>query len=234
MSSAVVVYNGKLWIFGGCKIPGMVGMNDVWCSEDGINWTCMTDSAPWSERWYHESMVFEDKMWIHGGITTGQIPVNDSWYSEDGVNWVCAAEHNPWNQRHAHRTAVFEDKMWLMGGYAVNSYYQNDVWCSASTGIEREEGASESICMLSVSPNPMRHSSTITLSLLEGGETSIVLFDHAGRRLNAVFSGYLQSGQHSFNIFSVNSSGYSLPTGIYLLRVAVDSESFVRTIINLD
>ena len=52
-----VAFDGKLWVIGGQTMPGFVHdddsevfHNDVWRSEDGADWTCVTEHAPWPAR----------------------------------------------------------------------------------------------------------------------------------------------------------------------------------------
>jgi len=54
--------------------------NDVWYSGNGVNWIRATDSAGWSARVGHKSVVFNEKIWITGGY---HMPYyfNDVWYS---------------------------------------------------------------------------------------------------------------------------------------------------------
>jgi hypothetical protein len=50
--------------------------NDVWYSSDGANWIQATNSAGWSSRDGHTSVVHDNKMWVIGGDY-----LNDVWYS---------------------------------------------------------------------------------------------------------------------------------------------------------
>ena len=46
---------------------------------DGVSWTQATDAAPFSGRWDHTSAVFDDRLWVIGGVTDGVGTVNDVW-----------------------------------------------------------------------------------------------------------------------------------------------------------
>jgi hypothetical protein len=123
-----VVFDNKMWVLGGWDtIFGSRGCrNDVWYSTDGINWTQATDSAGWSPRWGHTSVVFDNKMWVLGG------GYNDVWYSSDGVNWIEATDSAGWSGRYGHTSVVFYNKIWVIGGWStVSPYYRNDVWFSS-------------------------------------------------------------------------------------------------------
>ncbi len=57
-------FDGKMWVLGGHDGSHL---NDVWYSEDGVNWYQTTGSAGWSPRRKHTSFVYDNKMWVMGG-----------------------------------------------------------------------------------------------------------------------------------------------------------------------
>ena len=141
-----VAHKGKIWIMGGQTLPQFAPApeafhNDVWNTPDGVHWTRVLASAPWSPRgMIGGSAVFRDRIWILGGGTydTPQHPArrfyNDVWSSADGVHWQLHVEHAPWKARQYHDVAVFDNKMWVIGGRLNNVPYtfKNDVWFSTN------------------------------------------------------------------------------------------------------
>jgi hypothetical protein len=93
-----------------------------------LTWTQATASAPWSGRGDHATAVFDNKMWVIGGLYK-----NDVWSSSDGVTWTQVTASAPWSGRRGHTTAVFDNKLWVIGGNDRN-FYKNDVW-SSSDGL---------------------------------------------------------------------------------------------------
>lgn len=96
----------------------------------------LTLNADFRVRTYQAGVVFNDKIWITGGVgITQQTPktnftcLNDVWASDNGKEWTQKTTNAP--ARSGHALIVFNNKIWLIGGYA-NSWgkYQNDVWCS--------------------------------------------------------------------------------------------------------
>ena len=84
------VFNDKLWLTGGFFWNGSywIGLDDVWWSSDGANWTLATDSAGWEPRGIHTGLVFHDTVWVVGGLRNTIPPgdfYNDVWNSSDGV-----------------------------------------------------------------------------------------------------------------------------------------------------
>lgn len=122
-----VVFDGKLWIMGGGRWhPETVPMNDVWCSEDGVNWTQVTAAAPWEPRMWFSLVVYRDRMWVLGGWSREHGNFGDVWTSTDGVNWTELRSDVIWTNRHEHSALVFQDKLWVYGGYADK--LSSEVW----------------------------------------------------------------------------------------------------------
>ena len=119
-----LVLDDRMWVLGGGNFrPRQHARNDVWCSEDGINWTRATGAAPWAPRLWFSSVTYRDRMWILGGWpeeATPRRPLNlrDVWYSRDGEDWEELKSEGAWTARHAHSTFVFQDKIWVAGGCA--------------------------------------------------------------------------------------------------------------------
>jgi len=122
-----VVYDNKIWVLGGGNYsPKCHARNDVWCSADGVNWTKVTEAAPWPPRIWFSSVVYRDRLWVLGGGSGKSTPnFGDVWYSKDGKNWTQLKSEVVWKERHEHSTFVFQDKIWVSGGYPP---LHNDVW----------------------------------------------------------------------------------------------------------
>ena len=122
----VVVFADKLWLLGGSESSGREEVpsrdfRDVWSSPDGINWTKVTDNAPWSSSPGDGAIVFRNRMWVIGR--------GDAWYSEDGRTWKAGAQAVPGLQRGGNGTALFDGKLWVFGG-ARHDKMSHDVWSS--------------------------------------------------------------------------------------------------------
>jgi len=129
-----VVFNGQLWIMGGVSAnqdDWTYNYNDVWSSPDGVNWTCVTNAAPWSARFGFQVAVFNNQIWVMGGNMWGTPLTNteDVWSSPDGVNWICVTNAAPWAPRMIFGSAVLNNRLWVFGGNG-SSGELNDVWSS--------------------------------------------------------------------------------------------------------
>jgi hypothetical protein len=146
----LVEFKGKLWLMGGCQDTyGPVGFNDIWSSEDGINWIRETLHASWQERGaIHGRVVLNGAMYIIGGgvvgpqsATFGELltEYNDVWKTTDGVNWQRILRNAPWNPRLYHSIVEYNGTMYVIAGsVGKGSTLSNEVWKSTD-GINWEQ-----------------------------------------------------------------------------------------------
>jgi hypothetical protein len=126
MVHGTLVFRDKLWVVGGGTYDERRYFNDIWCSDDGVEWTQVLDAAPWAPRHYHNVVVHADRLWVIGG-STAQEPSgsNDVWFTADGIDWQ-RVEDVPWAPRHAAAAVSFCDSIVLISGNGGPIY--NDVW----------------------------------------------------------------------------------------------------------
>lgn len=123
-----VVFRDKIWILGGGNYsPTLQAHNDVWCSEDGINWIQVLEHAPWKPRIWFSVVVYRDRIWVLGGHSGENQRVADVWYSKDGKTWSELKSNVTWSARHEHSAFVFQDKIWVAGGYDLKAL-NSEVW----------------------------------------------------------------------------------------------------------
>ena len=114
-----VVHDNRIWVLGGGNyLPENEFRNDVWCSEDGVNWTPATEAAPWAPRLWFSSVTYRDRIWVLGGWAKEPDNFGDVWYSRDGKDWTQLRSEVIWKARHEHSALVFQDKIWVAGGHA--------------------------------------------------------------------------------------------------------------------
>jgi hypothetical protein len=143
--AALAAFGDRLWLFGGANHvkddrskDGY--LNDVWVSNDGVQWTQVTGAAPWSPRDKPRVLVFGDAL-----VLAGAHGKADVWRSADGREWKELTDQAPWNPRHDYTALVFDDAIWIFGGWAGTSANAlNDVWFSrdATTWTRQAEHAS--------------------------------------------------------------------------------------------
>ena len=98
-------------------------------SSDGATWTEATASAAFGKRFAHSSVVFDDRMWVIGGIDGNGNSRNDVWYSTGGVTWIEANSSAGFTPRYAHSSSSDYGHMWVIGGRSGDDAVK-DVWVS--------------------------------------------------------------------------------------------------------
>jgi len=111
--------------------------------EKNLQWIKLTDSAPWEPRDSGVAFVFQNKIWLAGGLN-GNKKVsenhtikywlaphfNDIWSTEDGISWNMESAKSAWNERRSMTVAFFKNKLWMLGGWSPKDGYANDIWTS--------------------------------------------------------------------------------------------------------
>ncbi len=157
VSAYVAVFNNKIWLMGGeqASVLGDTAYNDIWNSDDGINWQRVVSEAPWAPRaMILGSAVLNNRIWIYGGgtYTTSQKSFNDVWSSSDGISWDSINASPPWRERLFVNIAAFDNKLWVLDGY--NNGDLNDVWYSSDGSTWNQ---------LSNTPWPARHAASVVV-----------------------------------------------------------------------
>ena len=125
------VYDNKIWIIGGSGENGF--LNDVWNSDNGTEWKKVVGGVGTNQfpvRGEHTVTVFNNKLWVIGGVTNGAVKLNDVWSSENGANWNLETDNAAFGSRNFHQTSAFDGKLWVVGGLDENENSLNDVWSS--------------------------------------------------------------------------------------------------------
>jgi len=142
-SQGEVVFNDRMWLFGGWFDSYSAPPRDVWSSADGKSWDLVLKPDEKEPGWGHSDLAFSltygGKMYFMGGWFNGRLPGHSSsnavWSSTDGVKWDKVTEHAGWTPRISAAVAEFKGKMWVMGGnedyyFGDDSTLRNDVWSS--------------------------------------------------------------------------------------------------------
>jgi hypothetical protein len=120
-----IEFKGRVWLIGGvadnCK-------NDVWYSNNFETWSTSTPHAEFQTRKEHAVCVYDNKMWIIGGISCKENKIlSDVWVSEDGLTFNAISENPPFGKRAGHNVFTFNEHLFLIAGYDGKEE-KNDVW----------------------------------------------------------------------------------------------------------
>lgn len=133
---ASIVFDNKIWVIGGkgFDVPGRAAnapfeeLNDVWNSLDGVNWTQVTDDAPFDACGGHTLNELNGKIYlISGGYNS--FGTEDVWSTSNGLTWTLETDDLAFdtNSRHNHRVVALDNSFYLTGGATV-AY--DEVWKS--------------------------------------------------------------------------------------------------------
>ena len=108
-------------------IDAISGDNQATASilADTASWARATSDAGWEARSSHSSVVFDNKIWVLGGSSSGS-NTSDVWYSSNGINWARATTNAGWEARSSQSSVVFDDEIWVLG---------NSNWWSSQNGV---------------------------------------------------------------------------------------------------
>lgn len=146
---ASTVHDGRLWVVGGAyfdyerrldeyAIGHYVYLNDVWYTEDGVEWTAALEEAPFPTLAKAELASLRGHMFLVGGdddMQWGAI-TRSIHTSTDGTNW--GHFQNPSNRYRIDRRnhfclVVHDDKLWSLGGinyHGAVADYRNEIYMS--------------------------------------------------------------------------------------------------------
>lgn len=81
-----------------------------------MNWTCMTNSADWGERYRHGSLTYDNKIWVIKGVRQIGVVYDDIWYSSNGSEWTMATDSASFPMRSSIGFVNYNGAMWAIGG----------------------------------------------------------------------------------------------------------------------
>jgi len=121
---SAVVYNGKMYIFGGHD--GNDTYNDLWEYDfESDSWVLKTEGA--TARDTHSAVIYNGKMYIFGGWDENVDRVNDLWeYNFTNNSW--SQKTSGASARNQHSAVEYDGKMYIFGGTGVTGYSLNDLW----------------------------------------------------------------------------------------------------------
>lgn len=141
-TATFTVFNNKIWRIGGASYPSTETVyNDVWISDDGVNWVVKSPNAEFFPRCYHTSTVFNNRLWIIGGKNRDSaghwFTYNDVWSSADGIHWELECAAADFSPRESHSAVVYDNKLWILGGSPPK--VSSEVWSSTNGSVWRKE-----------------------------------------------------------------------------------------------
>ncbi|CAM1373915.1 Kelch repeat-containing protein [Tenacibaculum xiamenense] len=131
---SLIVLDDAMYLIGGFN-NDHVGINDVWKTFDGINWTrLITESDfPLVIGGEHRSVIFNDQILLAKGASIDGEEVVQVLTSSNGINWSRLTS-NAFPYREDFDLVVFNNELYAVGGQTTDTTLSNDIYKS-SDGI---------------------------------------------------------------------------------------------------
>lgn len=167
----LTTFSGKIWLIGGEDDDG-IWQGDIWYSTDGSNWINPFLTAPFGNVAYHETIVFNSKMYVIAGD-----PVTENtkvWSTPDGENWT-EETANAFSGRVRHKAVVFNGAIHVIGGENVAGTKLNEIY-SSTDGVNWTLMANNS----SVFPGINAHTASVYSNKvwIIGGNSAISVYSN--------------------------------------------------------
>jgi hypothetical protein len=115
-ANAIVRYADRYWVFGGWSNYAhdvWYSAPDVWTSADGVNWTLVNPSPPYSP--YSAFLVYQNRIWAIS---------NRSFSSSDGIEW----REEPLQVGLLNRVVLFRGALVTHGANGIRSSVEGNTW----------------------------------------------------------------------------------------------------------
>lgn len=117
-----IVFNGKLWVFGGTDFRKTVSNNhltDIWSMDEQGRWTEHTDDGGYPNG-IRALLEFNNELWI--------FTWSEAWKSSNGVDWSQVTMTKPYHINNGVRPhwVVYNNEIWLIGARS-----NKEVWKSS-------------------------------------------------------------------------------------------------------
>lgn len=124
----MVASSTKLWLLGGSRSD-----TTIYASTDGVLWSRYATNGPLSRSWMGV-VIFNNRLWITGGLDANGRVCRDVWSSTNGASWGRVTSAPAWPARYGHCALVFGGKLFVLGGTGATNTALRDVW-SSTNGI---------------------------------------------------------------------------------------------------
>ena len=124
----VTLFNDVLYLIGG-EDAAAAAYGDIWKSDDGINWTNIYSLAPFGLIPEHETLVYNNKMYVIAGNRSTEN--TEVWSTVNGTDWTQETA-NAFIGRAGQKGVVFNDAMYSIGGEDISGRKLNEIWTSTN------------------------------------------------------------------------------------------------------
>jgi len=163
------------------------------------------------------------------GSGQGAQPAGEPVYEGTQNNWVQeTVDLNDWTDEPA---VLLRFLLMTDGSVDEDGFYFDDFRIEgqvvATDGPESEAAAAS---LDRAWPNPFNPTTSLRFNLAAAGRVRLGVFDIEGRKVATLVDRNLPAGRHELSWNGRDEAGRSLPSGLYLVRLETDRESFQRKI----
>lgn len=197
----------------------------VWRTTNlGNTWQLLTQ--PFSSNYYSIDFTSDKNIWIAGRNSL-------QYSSNSGGTWKEQHPINNLGYQYFIRSIHFWDSL---NGIAVGRAISAITWGlilktnngGGTTSIVNDDLNPIDYFLVSAYPNPFNSSTNINLRLSQNEIVNLEIFNFLGQKIETIFYGYLDKGNHNFN-FQSNNIG----SGIYLLRCSTNKKQILQKLVLL-
>ncbi len=135
----IISHAGKFYLFGGVNYIAGKTFNDVWVSDNAIDWKVLVKNAPWEPRWDHDVVFFKNRFLLTSGMGLHGLGYGDIWESPDAINWTKTSTSTPWGKMQGQALLEYKDNLWFIGGLNTDTDLGiGDTWKSVD-GVNWEK-----------------------------------------------------------------------------------------------
>ena len=139
--------------------------------------------------------------------------------------------------RSACMAAHTSDAIYVMGGFNENGYvtpYVERLYFGSTTGVDDSENKIISdFNLMQNYPNPFNLTTNITVKLNKERDITLDIYSTTGEKIKNITTGRYNAGSYNFQWHGTDSSGNTVPSGIYIYRIISGNNSYSKKMILL-
>lgn len=139
--NAITQFNGKLWLAGGDVLSSQNSNFIIFQSTNGVNWNNVSHNSDYTRRYAPSLTVFDDQLWLIGGLDHESNLFADINKSPDAESWISVISTAPFGGTALHHCFVHDNKMILVTGYQAGAVSHNTVWSTTDGTNWTEENS---------------------------------------------------------------------------------------------
>lgn len=132
---SATVFQNRIFVIGGLNDSAQNPcLNDIWYSDNGIQWTKHDQPSGFEGRYGHGAIAFNRSLFLIGGHCddfNGTIQLQDVWKSQNGFVWQKVNENMNFPEKSFFTYLTFDNRIWAIGGFSKDEPQAfSNIWVS--------------------------------------------------------------------------------------------------------